>query len=534
MGRRKIEMHEFRNVLIRLRAGDRDREIARLGLMGRVKVAQFRALALSLGWLEPSAPLPDVPTFAQSLAPKPKRAASTVSKAQPWREAVTRWMAAGVEGKAIHAALVREHQFQGSYSSVYRLMQDIAQELPRTDLTVRLSFKPGEAAQVDFGAGPFLRHPDGQMRRTWAFVMTLCHSRHQYLEFVWDQTVSTWLGCHRRAFEWFNGVPERVIIDNAKCAIIKACRFDPQVQRSYAECAEGYDFKIDPCPPHDPQKKGIVESGVKYVKGNFLATREFRDLAELNAQAKTWVLHEAGLRTHGTTRQQPLALFALEQAFLKPLPAQVPDLGVWHPVTPHRDCHVKFEHVMYSAPFALVGKALWLRANDGCVALYEGYVLVATHPRGQRKGQRVTTPDHLPPQAQWFFGRDRQWLDEQASEVGPHCQQVIDWLLSDKIVERLRAAQGVIGLTKTYGHSRLEAACHRAMAHGSPYYRTVKTILSTNADQLPMPQTSTDAVYTKTRFVRDAASLFADPDARTHSHTNSHTHPHHPQQDLLH
>lgn len=70
MGHRKIEMHEFRNVLIRLRAGDRDREVARLGLMGRVKVAQFRALALSLGWLEPSAALPDVPTIAQSLAPK--------------------------------------------------------------------------------------------------------------------------------------------------------------------------------------------------------------------------------------------------------------------------------------------------------------------------------------------------------------------------------------------------------------------------------------------------------------------------------
>jgi hypothetical protein len=147
MGHRKIEMHEFRNVLIRLRAGDRDREVARLGLMGRVKVAQFRALALSLGWLEPNAPLPDVPTIAQSLATKPKHATSTVSKAQPWREAVTRWMAAGVEGKAIHAALVREHQFQGSYSSVYRLMQDIQQELPRTDLTVRLSFKPGRHAE---------------------------------------------------------------------------------------------------------------------------------------------------------------------------------------------------------------------------------------------------------------------------------------------------------------------------------------------------------------------------------------------------
>jgi len=87
------------------------------------------------------------------------------------------------------------------------------------DVTVRLSFEPGDAAQVDFGAGPTLIHPDGQPRRTWAFVMTLCHSRHQYVEFVWDQSVATWLGCHRRAFEWFAAVPARLIIDNAKCAM---------------------------------------------------------------------------------------------------------------------------------------------------------------------------------------------------------------------------------------------------------------------------------------------------------------------------
>lgn len=143
MGRRKIEMHEYRNVLIRLRAGDRDREIARQGLMGRVKVADFRALALNLGWLEPAAPLPDVQTIAQSLSTKSKRPASTVSKANPWRALIARWMDAGVEGKAIHAALVREHQFQGSYSSVYRIMRDIHETKPRSDLSVRLSFKLG-------------------------------------------------------------------------------------------------------------------------------------------------------------------------------------------------------------------------------------------------------------------------------------------------------------------------------------------------------------------------------------------------------
>ena len=87
---------------------------------------------------------------------------------------------------------------------------------------------------MDFGAGPHLVDPaTGEIRRTWAFVVTLCLSRHQYVEFVWDQSVHTWLGCHRRAFEWFGAVPARLIIDNAKCAITRACMHDPQVQRAY-------------------------------------------------------------------------------------------------------------------------------------------------------------------------------------------------------------------------------------------------------------------------------------------------------------
>jgi transposase len=148
----------------------------------------------------------------------------------------------------------RQHGWAGSYSAVRRLVADIRRQLP-PETTCRLEFEPGDAAQVDFGACPTLVHPDGQPRRTWAFVMTLASSRHQYVEFVWDQTVATWLGCHRRTFEWFGGVPRRVIIDNAKCAITRTCAKDPTVQRAYAECAEGYGFKIDPCPPHHPLKK---------------------------------------------------------------------------------------------------------------------------------------------------------------------------------------------------------------------------------------------------------------------------------------
>ena len=235
-----------------------------------------------------------------------------------------------MSGTAILGALRRDHGYGGSYSSVYRMMVAIAGAKP-VAATIRLTFAPAEAAQLDFGAGPMLADANGVIRRTWAFVMTPCFSPHQYVEFVWDQTVATWLGCHRRAFEWFGAVPERVIIDNFKCAITKACNTDPLVQRAYAGCAEGYGFKIEPCPPRDPAKKGIVEAGVKYVKGNFVPLRTFRDMADLNAQARAWVMQEAGVRIHGTTRKAPLVLFALEKPLMRAPPTQA---LYWPPFRP--------------------------------------------------------------------------------------------------------------------------------------------------------------------------------------------------------
>ena len=506
-------MFQYRQVLVRLRAGDSIRDVARSGLMGRDKLGELRAVAEQHGWLDAAAAVPDDETIVAALG-QAKRASSTVSSVEPHREAVKRWFDAGVQGRAIHAALKREHAYGGSYSAVVRMLAQMRGEQP-PDLTVRLSFAPAQAAQVDFGAGPMLTHPDGRVRRTWAFVMTLAHCRHQYVEFVWDQSSATWLGCHRRAFEWFDGVPERLIIDNAKCAIIKACRFDPLVQRAYAECAEGYGFKIEACPPRDPQKKGIVEAGVKYLKGNFLPTRTFRDLADLNAQARAWVMTEAGVRVHGTTREQPLVLFAIEQPLLRRLPAVAPDLGTWHRAVLHRDCHVQHDKALYSAPFTLVGKTLWLRATDNTVALYEDYRHLYTHLRAQRPGQRQTVMDHMPPDARAFFERDRQWCVRQATTVGPRCAELVTLLLGERIAERLRAAQGVIGLGKSYTTVRLEAACARALSHNSPHYRTVKSILVARADLLPLEAPETPAAYGRARFARSGAELFDTPAGAT-------------------
>jgi len=119
--------------------------------------------------------------------------------------------------------------------------------------------------------------------------------------------------------------------------------------------------------------------------------------------------------------------------------------------------------------------------------------------------------DHLPPDARAFLAHDREWCLARATGVGPSCAELIERLLSDRIVERLRAAQNVLRLAKSYPAARLEAACARALAHDSPFYRTVKTILAGGHDLQAPPPVSTDGRTHSGRFARDAASLFAAP-----------------------
>ena len=174
--------------------------------------------------------------------------------------------------------------------------------------------------------------------------------RHQYAEIVRRQDVITWLGCHRRALEFFGGVPSKILVDNCKCAITRACYHDPEVQRAYGEFAEGYGFMISACPPYDPQKKGRVESGVKYVKNNFVPLREFRNLASSNRELMHWVLTVAGNRIHGSTYEKPLIRFEIEKKLLKPLPEKPVELVCWAKVKVHGDCHVQFAKCRYSVP----------------------------------------------------------------------------------------------------------------------------------------------------------------------------------------
>lgn len=508
MSNRRFEMYQYRQVIHRMKMGETDRAIARSKLMGRVKCAQVRAVAEQNGWLT-NVPLPDDQTLTQ-LFVKEAPNITHDSYCIPHEEQIKKWFEQGIQGTTIHRALVDQFGFDGSYSSVRRHLQKLEKQNP--DVTCMLDFAPAQAAQVDFGKGPTIVDAfTGREMKTWIFVMTLCFSRHMYAEIVTDQKVLTWLGCHRRAFEFFNGVPYTVIIDNAKCAITRACYRDPEVQRSYGELTEGYGFLISPCPPRDPKKKGRVESGVKYVKKNFVPLRQFRSLTDANLQLKQWLLETAGNRIHGTTRQKPLTLFAeTEKLLLQALPDVCPQPAQWVRVKLHGNCHVQFEKSYYSAPFRLVRQELWLKATDSAVKLYHNLDLVAIHPRLKRPGLKSTVDEHMPPEALAYKMQDPQWCLKQAKDIGAHVHQFVQQLFDDRVLDNLRAAQGVIRLGKKYGAARLEAACKRAIFYDNPRYRTVKSILAKGLDQHPVEDDKVllSSTYTASaRFMRTGAEL---------------------------
>ncbi len=487
-------MHHYQVVLTQMRSGMSDRQIAKLGLMGRCKCGELRVVAQAQGWL--SGPLPEPRELHEKLSPE--ATVSVASAVERYRDRVTAWVADGVAGTTIFAALKREG-FAGSYSAVRRFVQ----KLPRAlNPTVPLDFAPGESAQVDFGAGPALIE-GGRRIKTWVFVMVLSFSRLLYAELVRDQSVATWLGCHRRAFEFFGGITAQVRIDNAKCAITKACATDPQVQRSYAEFALALGFRIDPCIPHTPEHKGQVERGVGYVKKSFFPTRTIDSIDTGNRELLRWCREEAGERIHGTTREQPNARFERERGMLIELPVRWPELCTYTQAKVHRDCHLQVQSALYSVPWHHIGQILSVKLGERCVEVYNSaHQVIAAHLKTAR-GTRRTDAAHLPESAQAFFSRDRAALTKAAAAVGTHCAELMQQLLGDRVVDRLRAAQGVIRLGDKYGAKSLEAACARALSFGFCDYRTVKGILQNGSemqtDAFAVPATG-DAYQGKSRF----------------------------------
>jgi len=509
MSERILNIMDIRELLIHLRAHSSNRQVDRDTGVDRRTVQRYRAWAEEQGLLEGD--LPSVEELQGKLASSfcEKKPPQNSSSVESYRGSIEGWVKAGVEVAAIRQRLM-ECGYCGSYASVWRFVRVLKGD-HLAETTTRVETQPGEEAQVDFGyAGRMIDPQSGTLRKAWAFVMLLAWSRHQYVEFVWDQKVATFLNCHRHAFEFLGGTPARVRIDNLKAAILKAVFDEPQVQYAYRECAEHYGFLIAPCRVATPEHKGKVEQGgVHYVCRNFLGGRAPTTLSQANREVLVWCNSTAGLRIHGTTRERPLERFEeIERDCLKRLPASPYDIAVWKNVRLYRDGYVSFDQAFYSVPYRLYPGRVWICGGSRQVRIFDAqYHLVATHERAQKPGQRLTQLDHLPPEKVPGLIQDRDSLLAQAAEVGSATQRVVQTLLDDPVLYRIPTAGRLVRLKNRYGADRLEAACDRALAFEEPSYRTIKRILSQGLEEaetvrpLKLPLATT--------FVRSAAELVA-------------------------
>jgi transposase len=522
MAGRRSDVLDVREMLRRFRLGQSTRQIARDLGTSRNTVRGYLAWFREKGFLDGDpAVLPEAAELAAHLAQATSETGPPPTLA-PYRDEIAGLVGLGLQLKVAWERFCAAHPDVRVGVTAFRrfVRRHVAQAKPEP--CIRIEVEPGAEAQVDFGyAGLIPPAPGEAPKKTWVFVMTLSHSRHQYVELVPDQAVPTWLTLHRNAFAFFGGVVRKVVLDNLKAGIVRASVTDPEVQRAYRECAEHYGFVISPCVARTPEHKGKVERGVQYVKRSFLAGRNFESLAQANEAALAWVLEIAGPRTHGTTREVPLTVFGeRERPALLPLPAPF-ELVEYKQVKLHPDCHVVFSRSYYSAPHAHIGRRLWLRATSRVVQLFVDHQLVRTHVRSYRPGARVQNPADFPQEKMRYHMQHPSWCRERAREIGTHVGELVARLLADRTLDRLRGAQATLRLADAFGRERLDAACARALACDAVTYHTVKSILTRGLDREPLPGAEPVATAPATReHARTFFDLFNQGDHTWTSSTN--------------
>ena len=378
---------------------------------------------------------------------------------------------------------LKNRGFKGSYSSLLRYINKtniFNNEKP----AMRIETKPGEIAQVDFGSvGLIWDETTKKKIKAYVFVMTLGFSRHSYYEIVKNQKIETWCNCHIHAFQYFNGVVKTVIPDNLKSAVIKASFLDPILNNSYKDLAKHYSFQVDPCLPGTPEHKGKVESGVKYVKNNFIPFKNFFNFADANKQLSEWNETKAKLRIHGTTRKMPIELFnRYEKNELTSLPNSFFEIPIYKNLKVYRDIHIQFDKAYYSVPYEYNGKNVLARKTASQMTIFYENKLIATHIPVE-PGKRSTNNDHLPKNQYKYIKEDKDYCLNQAQKIGNNTHIIIRNMLITNPLRNLRGAQNVLRLSKKYGKERLENACKRAVFFGNNNYYSIKSILEKAIDK---------------------------------------------------
>ncbi|MDQ0277766.1 hypothetical protein QO003_002069 [Arthrobacter silviterrae] len=397
-----------------------------------------------------------------------------------------------------------EHRKYG-YSKFCALF---AQHVASNDLSATIHHEPGRTMQVDW-AGQTLPVTDaltGQVSKAYLFAAVLPYSGMVFARASLSMNLAAWIDLHVRALEYFSGVPQILIPDNAKTATYRPQRKDPQrlLNDRYSQFATHYGTAIVPARVKSPRDKGAIERAVRTANHRIigrLSHEAWHTIQELNEAVEVQVEEINDLKNpYGVSKRE---IFTTEEASrLGRLPGQRFTQVTWKQLKVGRNYHVTCDYQNYSAPYRLAGQTLRARLTDTSVTLFSGEEIVCEHPRKYgRKGQYSTLGEHVPPAHQNIANLwSRTWFLDRAQAYGPATSEVITKVLDRHAIE----AQGYLdcqnildGLGKK-GKARLEAACRQVLNTAAiPTYTTLKRVLATiTSDQQapPVPRSAGNTV----------------------------------------
>ena len=359
--------------------------------------------------------------------------------------------------------------------------------------SMRQQHKAGEKLFVDY-AGltvPIVSKETGESAPAQVFVAVLGASNYTYAEASWTQGSVDFIGSQVRALQFFGGVPEVLVPDNLRSAVSRACRYDPDINRSYQHMAEHFGCSVIPARPYKPKDKAKAEVGVQIVERWILMRLRhttFFSLSELNWEIRR-LLEDLNNRPFkqkpGCRRSQ---FDELDKPALMPLPRQPFEYLEFKIARVNIDYHVQFSSHFYSVPHQLVREQVEIRASYHTIQILFKGKPVTSHARQYATGSFTTKPEHMPKrhqkQQQWTPGRLLNWAQKLGPEVLRFTRQLLDGKKHEE--QAYRSCLGLLNLEREYGQKRLNAACDRAIKSGGRRVASVKSILQSGLDKVPL------------------------------------------------
>ena len=365
--------------------------------------------------------------------------------------------------------------------------------LKESNPSLHIEHKAGDKMYIDF-AGKKLHIVDkitGEIKDVEVFVSVLGCSQLTYVEAVLSQQKEDFVQCVENALWYYQGVPQAIVPDNLKSAVIKTNRYEPILNETFEDFALHYQTNILPARVRKPKDKSLVEGAVKLVYQRIyrhVQDKTYYDLEQLN-KAIHELLQQYNEVPFSRRDYSRMDIYQeIEKQQLIQLPDEKYEIQKYALGTVHKNCHVYLseDKHYYSVPFEFISKKIKVKYTSKKVWIYYKYEQIALHNREKIRYGYTTKKEHLPTSHQFITEWNPEKFIQWAESIGPNTSGMIQQVLKRKQYpeQNYRSCLGILQLSKKAGAQRLEQACARAMDYQIYNYSIIKSILEKQLDQM--------------------------------------------------